>query len=122
MQIGWIKLHRQILDHWTWLDKKNIWRRSAWIYFIIRANHKQTIIPIGNQLMTIAKGAFITSIDNLAFEFGVSSFKIKTFIKMLQKDEMITVKTTNKFTYITICNYETYQETPQTEQEQTKNN
>ncbi len=121
---GWIKLHRQVIEHWIYQDAYYF---RAWMYFLIRANHSDTSILIGANLVEISKGAFITSLNNIASDCNMSLQKTRTFLKLLEKQAMIKKESTTKLTKITICNYADYQvlqqtnNKPITNQQQTNN-
>ncbi|HFV7753789.1 TPA: DnaD domain protein, partial [Staphylococcus aureus] len=65
--------------------------------------------PIGNQIVTVERGQRLTSILTLSDLFNWSRFKVKTFLDLLESDGMLEVKTTSKYTLITIVNYDFYQ-------------
>lgn len=109
---GWISLYRSIKEHWIWDDPVNL---KMWIDFLMRANHKENKIIIEGQLISIPRGSFITSLKKLATEYGVSMGKIRHFLEILKNDSMILLNTTHRFTQLTICNYETYQNGQHTE-------
>ncbi|HHC8520439.1 TPA: DnaD domain protein, partial [Staphylococcus aureus] len=64
---------------------------------------------IGNQIVTVERGQRLTSILTLSDLFNWSRFKVKTFLDLLESDGMLEVKTTSKYTLITIVNYDFYQ-------------
>lgn len=66
-------------------------------------------MPIGNQIVTVERGQRLTSILTLSDLFNWSRFKVKTFLDLLESDGMLEVKTTSKYTLITIVNYDFYQ-------------
>lgn len=104
---GWIRIYRSIKNHWVWQDSFYF---KLWIDFIMRANHKTNKSLIEGNFVNIIRGSFITSLKKLAKENGVSISKIRHFLSLLEKDSMITLKTTHKYTQITINNYDTYQD------------
>ncbi|HHE1381865.1 TPA: DnaD domain protein, partial [Staphylococcus aureus] len=63
----------------------------------------------GNQIVTVERGQRLTSILTLSDLFNWSRFKVKTFLDLLESDGMLEVKTTSKYTLITIVNYDFYQ-------------
>ena len=105
---GWIKLHRQIQEHWLW-NKKPFSRGQAWIDLLIMVNHKNQKALIGNKLIDVNRGEGITSIRKLCNRWGWSNTKTKTFLKLLETDHMINVKSDSKKTTINIVNYNDYQ-------------
>lgn len=89
---------------------------------LLRANHKENKCVIGNQLIIVKKGSFITSQKKLMQEFRWGSTKLRAFIKLLEDDKMIETKSTTFSTMITIINYSSYQNIQTTNKSQTENN
>lgn len=112
---GWVKLHRQIQNHWLWHEKP-FDKRSAWIDMILLANHSDNKFVLGNELVSVNKGSFITSELKLMERWGWSKSKVRAFLKILEKDSMIIKKTDKKKTTIIIENYSEYQETQTTKE------
>lgn len=100
---GWVKVFRSFTN-WEWYhDSKYV---HLFIHCILKANHKDNKW----QGQIIKKGTFITSLNNLSIETGISTQSIRTILKKLEMTKEITVKSTNKNRLITICNYDSYQE------------
>lgn len=106
---GWISIDRSIQNHWLFKEKRTISKFEAWIYLLMEANHSKAKVPIGNQIVTVERGQRLTSILTLSDLFNWSRFKVKTFLDLLESDGMLEVKTTSKYTLITIVNYDFYQ-------------
>lgn len=101
MREGWIKLHRKI-SSWEWYDEPNT--KSLFLHLLLHANWKDKQW----RGMTIKRGDFLTSIKKLSDELGITYQSIRTCLKHLQSTGDITVKPTNKFSVITVTNYEGY--------------
>ncbi|CUD32503.1 DnaD domain-containing protein [Staphylococcus aureus] len=106
---GWISIDRSIQNHWLFKEKRTFSKFEAWIYLLMEANHSKAKVPIGNQIVTVERGQRLTSISTLSDLFNWSRFKVKTFLDLLESDGMLEVKTTSKYTLITIVNYDFYQ-------------
>lgn len=106
---GWISIDRSIQNHWLFKEKRTFSKFEAWIYILMEANHSKAKVPIGNQIVTVERGQRLTSILTLSDLFNWSRFKVKTFLDLLESDGMLEVKTTSKYTLITIVNYDFYQ-------------
>ncbi|EOB7323544.1 DnaD domain protein [Staphylococcus aureus] len=106
---GWISIDRSIQNHWLFKEKRTFSKFEAWIYLLMEANHSKVKVPIGNQIVTVERGQRLTSILTLSDLFNWSRFKVKTFLDLLESDGMLEVKTTSKYTLITIVNYDFYQ-------------
>ena len=104
---GWIKLHRQIQNHWIWEDSEKL---KWWLDLILMANHQDNKVLINGKLITIEAGERHTSEEKLASRWGVSRNTVRKFLNLLVKDDMISVKKSrqNGTTY-KVLNYNVYQ-------------
>lgn len=107
MSKGWISLHRQIQCHWLW-DEKPFSKGQAWIDLLLLANHADKKFLLGNELVECKAGSFITSELKLMERWGWSKAKVRSFLALLESDQMITKKTDRKKTTIIIENYSVY--------------
>lgn len=105
---GFIQLHRKIQDHWLYQEKRTFSKFEAWIDMLMMANHKDNKFLLGNELVEVKRGEFITSIRKLEERWKWSNTKVKSFLNLLQSDEMITYKSDTKKTVITIDKYSNY--------------
>ncbi len=110
---GWIKIHRKFLD-WEWFNKSEA--VHLFVYLLLKANHKDSHW----QGIEVKRGQFISSLGKISADTGISLQTIRTLLKKLEKTNEIELKSTNKFTIVTICKYECYQdETDQTNKQLT---
>ena len=103
MSEGWISIHRKILE-WEWYSDINVCR--VFIHCLIKANHTDKKW----QGVTIKRGQFITSLGTLSIETSLSVQQVRTAISKLKSTSELTSKTTNKYTVISITNYEKFQD------------
>lgn len=108
MAKGWISLHRQIWHSAVWEDKP-FSKGQAWIDLILLANHEDRKALIDNNFVPVQRGSHITSQQKLMKRWGWGKEKVRNFLKLLESDNMITVRTTTRYTLISITNYEVYQ-------------
>jgi DNA-binding transcriptional regulator YhcF (GntR family) len=106
---GWIKLHRKVKGHWLFTEKRTFTKFEAWIDLLLEVNHKDNKFMLGNDLTEVKRGQTITSIRQLCERWNWSNSKVTKFLKMLESDEMLKVKSDTKKTVITIDNYDIYQ-------------
>ena len=111
MDKGWIKLNRQIQDHWIWQNHEYAF---AWIDLLLTVNRSNNKILVDNELVVIKRGQTLTSIYKLAARWGWSRNKTYKFILALEKDGMIKRKSTTHYTMITIVNYGKFQDSKST--------
>ncbi|WP_217077718.1 hypothetical protein [Clostridium baratii] len=116
---GWQKVYRDITKHWLWEDKP-FSRGQAFIDLLLMVNHQDKKILFNGDLIEVKRGSKITSLRKLSEEWGWSTKKTKKFLELLEKDNMITVKTDNKKTLVTIENYSLYQDSGNTKETEEK--
>lgn len=104
---GYIKLHRDIVEHWLWLNPRQL---RAWLYLLCEAAWEPKIIPWGNNPISIQRGQLLTTIRRLAGEWGYCGKTTLQFLDTLEKHGMITRVSNTKMTIITVVNYEKYQD------------
>lgn len=111
--MGWIKLHREILDHWIFDDPIKFHR---WVSLLLLARHdsKPAKVNMGNNLVTCERGQIIMSLKTISNMWNCSRSSAKHFLELLQKDNMITLQSQSICTQITICNYDSYQSSTNT--------
>ena len=104
---GWISVHRKIMNHWLW-EEKPFDKRSAWVDLLLLANHQDNKFLLGNELVEVKTGSFITSQSKLMNRWGWGNTKVRNFLKLLKEDGMINYHGKN-YTVIEILNYKNYQ-------------
>lgn len=125
MAKGYIRLHRSIEDNWVWQDKP-FSKGQAWVDLLLLANHTDHKTPYGSTVVECNRGEVNRSMRYLAERWGWGREKVRTFLKQLEADEMISLQPTTKPTTILIDNYTKYQvaqpqNRPPTDQEPTTN-
>lgn len=99
---GFIKLHRQLLE-WEWFTDVNV--NQLFTYCLLKANYKDS----NWRGIDVKKGEFITSLESLSLETGLSVQQIKTALKKLIATNNLTSTATNKNRLITVVNYSKFQ-------------
>lgn len=105
---GWIKIYRDILEHWVYSDPLLL---KLWITILCKANHEEKKILINNEIVVIHRGQFWTSIRKLAEETHLSRKTIENKTALLQNDGMIYMDARKGIgTLVTVHNYGKYQD------------
>lgn len=107
---GWIKLHRKILD-WEWFTSPST--LQLFIYLLLRANKEDKKW----RGILIKRGQLVTSVATISEETKLSTQQVRTSLNRLKSTNEITSKTTNRFTLVTVCKYESYQLYEEVEQQ-----
>lgn len=103
MHRGYIKYWRKIKE-WSWY--KDPITKSLFLHLIAEANYKDNVF-MGH---TIKRGQIAVGRKELAEKLGISQQNVRTSIKRLKSTSDITIKSTNRFSIISIVNYESYQQ------------
>lgn len=96
-----MNLHRQLLD-WEWFDNSHM--VHIWVYFLLKANVKD-----GSwHGVDLKRGQLVTGRKALSTELNLSEQQVRTCLEKLTKTGYINQQTTNKYTVVTICNYDSW--------------
>ncbi len=95
---GRIKLHRQTVERWRY-KKPNMFH--CFFYLIMKANHKDARW----EWVDVKRWQAIIGREQMSKDTGISEQSIRTCLKNLQSTWEIIVKSTNKFTIVTIVKY-----------------
>lgn len=106
---GWISLDRAITKHWLWQNEK-FTKGQAWIDLLLTAAHTPNKKLIKGTLIQIARGEQIRSQVTLAKVWNWDRKTVSRFLKLLEKDGMITTRSDHLTSYISICNYDSFQD------------
>lgn len=99
---GFIKLHRKLVA-WGWYQDYVV--KDVFLHLLLTANFKDS------QWMgvTLKKGQLVTSYKHLSEDLAFSVRQVRTAIDKLKSTGEITTEATNRFTIITVVNWEEYQ-------------
>lgn len=75
----------------------------------MRANYKECDVIIGYQTIHLMPGQFIFGLNSASKDLRLSIQSLRTCLDYLKRSENITVQSTNKYSIITIVNWDTYQ-------------
>lgn len=112
---GWVKLHRSLKD-WGWYSDPAC--RSIFVHLLLVANHEPRQW-LGEH---VAEGQAIVGRQELGKTLGFGEQQIRTALTKLKSTNDITIKTTNKYSLITVVNWSKYQATNQQDNQQLTNN
>lgn len=122
MKKGWISLHRKIYDNPILKCSKVYSRFEAWIWLLLRATYSDQKVILGSDIYKLKSGQILTSQKKLGSQFKWGNSKLRTFLKLLEKDNMIEIKTNAKLTMITILNFDKLQDIQTGNKSQPKSN
>ena len=103
---GWIKLPREIQDHWIWSDSR---RLKMWIKLLFMAKWTNDRVNVGNSFIELRRGQILTTLRTLKNQLDCSRGTVSDFLKVLEEGGMIEKEVTPKYTIITILDYDNFQ-------------
>ncbi len=114
MQNGWIKLHRKIQENGIYSDSNML---KLWIHCLLKASHKERSQLVGNQMVELLPGEFITGREVLSDEFNkgvkkadrVSAITLFRWLNNFEKWQMLNIKKTTKYSVVTVLGWSEYQ-------------
>ena len=101
-KLGYVKLHRHTM-HWRWYTDPNVFR--VFIHLLLNASYKD--YEWNNE--TLLKGQLITTRRRLASELRMDESAVTRALKKLTSTGEIKIKTTNKYSVVTIVKWDFYQ-------------
>lgn len=106
MELGYVKFHRKSLEGGL-IKNHRLW--VFWTWTLLKASHKTRVQQVGFEEIEIDPGQFVTGRKAAAAELGMTERQVRTCIKSLSESGKIAVKTTNRFSIITVLKWNTYQ-------------
>lgn len=123
---GWIKISRDIVNHWLWQDKP-FSRGQAWIDLLLMAAWKERIFFVRGIRVEQRRGDVCLSVREMCERWHWSNGKVIRFLNELETAQQITQQKSNVINTISIVNYDKYQmdnttdETPNQTADETPN-
>lgn len=111
MSNGFILLSRSLLESDVFASQKLL---KIWIWCLLKANFKDKHIPLkvgkGETIVEVKRGQFLFGRHRAEDELFIDGSTIYKSIKKLEQMSMINVESNSQYSVITICNYDTYQD------------
>ncbi len=101
---GWISLYRKFLN-WQWYKDKNT--KIVFIHLLLKANYEDKLW----KKIVIKRGQLVTTIAELSDELQLTNQQTRSCLDKLKSTNEITIKSTNKYSLITILKYNDFQNT-----------
>lgn len=107
---NFIPISRKLFEHRFWCEERVYSKFEAWIDLIQFARFEDEKRDFGSKVIAIKRGQCLASTRFLSNRWGWSRTKVETFLKLLEDDKMIEKSHQKDIgqTFITICNYNSY--------------
>jgi len=103
---SWIRLHRELLKNYVFQNEK-LWKVFTWC--LLKATWKPHEVMVGRQKVKLEPGQFVFGRHVAAQELNMKPSTVWSYIKLLEFDRIIDIKPNNKFSLITVTNWELWQ-------------
>jgi hypothetical protein len=126
MDAGYILLSRGIIESDVFASQKLL---KIWVWCLCKANFKDKSVPLkigkGETIIKVKRGSFIFGRNKAEEELFIDGSTIYKSIHKLKELQMIDITSNNQYSIISICKYDTYQNSDNykvTSKGQVKNN
>ena len=103
---SYIKLFRKLLKSPIWENEKAL---KIWLWCLLKATHIEREQLVGQQIVQLEKGQFIFGREKASEELNMTESTVYKYIKLLEKLQMIRIKSNNRFSVVTVEKWEDYQ-------------
>ena len=107
MTDGWVSIYRQIFDNKDLKDNNHI---VIFIYMVVHASHKPTIVKYRNKRITLKRGQLAVTVKDLAKKFNLSIKNVRTILKNLEVANTLAHTLYKQLSVYTIVNYNKFQD------------
>jgi hypothetical protein len=112
MTDGWVSIYRQLFDNKDLKDNNHI---LIFIYMVVHASHKPTIVNYRNKRITLKRGQLAITVKDLAKRFKLSIKNVRTILKNLEVANTLAHTLHRQLSVFTIVNYNKFQDNDPTE-------
>ena len=114
MNRGYIKQYRKIMDSFVWT---NPYLYKLWSLCLMKASHEKRKFLFNGKEVWLNSGEFVTGRDAITFEMNkgvkrehqVNSGSVWRWLKKFETEGMLNIKSTTKYSVISITNWGLYQ-------------
>jgi len=106
---GWLPVLRKNFNHKFWKQKRVFSLFEAWIDILQSARYNETPgeVLIGYQTLTCHQGECLYSLDTWAARWNWNKSRVRRFFKLLQKENLVRIKSEQITTRLTVVEYPT---------------
>lgn len=103
---GYIRIHRKLLINPIFQNEK-LFRVFMWC--LLKASYQPREVVLGLQKIPLQQGEFIFGRNSASKELVMKPSSVWKYVLWLKRNNYIDIKTTNKYSIITVCNWKKYQ-------------
>ena len=110
MSQGWICVHRQLLDNPIFKSDKLF---RVFMYCLLKASHTDHDQLVGDSIVKVKPGQLVTGRKAISSATNLTEQNVRTALVKLETLSILTIKATNKYSIISIANWDKYQQANQ---------
>lgn len=118
MKTGYIKLWRKIVDNPVF---SNAGILKVWVWCLCNAAYKREEVMVGSHLVVLEPGQLIFKRTQASRDLGINESNLYRHLKFLEVNNYLNIKTTNRYSLLSITYWDEYQASEQ-QNEQLENN
>ena len=103
----WVSIYRQIFDNKDLKDNNHI---LIFIYMVVHASHKPTIVTYRRKRVVLKRGQLTVSLRDLCKRFNLTERKVRTILRNLETTQSLTHTLFKQLSVYTIVNYNKFQD------------
>lgn len=107
MDRGYVRLWRKTLDSGLLQHPTAL---QVFMYLLLSATRTSRKLMVAGQVFELGPGDYATSVAGLCEALKLSPRQCRTALSVLEKLEIVAIKTTNKGSLISLVNWDTYQQ------------
>jgi len=107
MTDGWVSIYRQIFDNKDLKDNNHL---LIFIYMVVHASHKPTIVTYRRKRVVLKRGQLTVSLRDLCKRFNLTERKVRTVLRNLETTQSLTHTLFKQLSVYTIVNYNKFQD------------
>lgn len=115
MERGYVKLWRKTLDSGL-LQHPTAWQVFG--YLLMSATRSKRKLMVAGQVFELSPGDYAASVAGICEFLKITTRQCRTALHVLEKLEIVTIKTTNKGSLISLVNWDRYQDERQASDKQ----
>ena len=105
MGYGSINICRSFFDHFLWEEEREYSKAEAWVDLVRSASFKDRTQVFKGLTIKLKRGELIASQRFLCTRWNWSRSKVRSYLELLGKEGMISVRKTQGQTVLNLCNY-----------------
>lgn len=107
MARGWVKTYRDLLENKVIFGNPILLKTFMWC--LLKATHEEYDQLVGRRIVHLLPGQFVTGRNKASEELDLKPSTAWDYLKILESNKTIKIKSNSKFSIVTLVNWSLYQ-------------